>query len=132
MAGSNTPALILLGHGARDPEWRRPIDAIWKLVCEQAPGVRVSVAFHEFIGPSLAEAVAALQAAGHREIVVVPVFIAQGGHLRQEIPMQIDALRRRYPDCRLILESAVGESPLVQAAIATHCTDRIRTKGEKN
>jgi sirohydrochlorin cobaltochelatase len=134
MAGSlaRLPALILLGHGARDPEWRRPIDAIRTCLTERQLQTRVEIAFHEFIGPTLADTVALLHAAGHREIVVVPVFIAQGGHLRQEVPAQIESLRRRYPDCRFTLESAVGESPEVQDAIAAHCATLLESSRQKN
>jgi sirohydrochlorin cobaltochelatase len=132
MAGSLPPAIILLGHGARDPEWRRPIDAIYRALAELRPQIRVEIAFHEFIGPTLGDAVAMLCSAGHREIVVVPVFVAQGGHLRHEVPAEIASLGRRYPDCKLTLETAVGESAAVQRAIALHCATLIQSAPQKN
>lgn len=124
--------MILLGHGARDPEWRRPIDAIHQAIIESHPEVRAEIAFHEFIGPGLAESVAALYADNYREIVVVPVFIAQGGHLRREVPTEIETLRQRYPDCNLTLEPAVGESSAVQRAIAKHCGALLNARHQKN
>lgn len=124
--------MILFGHGARDPEWRRPIDAIHAAIIKTLPQVRVEIAFHEFIGPGLSEMVARLHADNHREIIVVPIFIAQGGHLRQEVPAEIESLRSRYPDCALTLEAAVGESSTVQRAIATHCAALLLSRHQKN
>ena len=124
-------ALVLFGHGARDPEWRRPIEGVLARMRSDLPEIRTEVAFHEFVGPTLGETVATLHAAGYRRIVVVPVFIAQGGHLRQEVPAKVEALRASYPDCRITLEKAVGEASVVQLAIATHCRDILAGKRQK-
>lgn len=132
MAGLESPAMILFGHGARDPEWRRPIDAVHRAVIERVPLGRVEIAFHEYLRPRLDEVVAALYAEGYREIVVVPVFIAQGGHLRREVPEVIETLQTRFRECRLTLEPAVGESVAVQGAIAAHCAALIDTERQKN
>lgn len=118
-------ALVLFGHGARDPEWRRPIEGVLARMREDLPDTRTELAFHEFVGPTLCETVAVLYEAGFRRIIVVPVFIAQGGHLRSEVPSEIESLRASYPDCVISLERAVGESPEVQSAIAAHCRELL-------
>jgi hypothetical protein len=43
--------------------------------------------------PSLADAIAELAATGVGAITVVPVFFGQGGHLRRDFPLLIDACR---------------------------------------
>ena len=55
-------AVILFGHGARDPEWSGPIERVRAAMRARQPELRVELAFLEFMHPSLAEAVASLHA----------------------------------------------------------------------
>ena len=110
-------AIILFGHGARDARWREPFDhltALWKV---QHSGVLVELAFLEMIQPSLEEAVATLSSAGVSEIVVVPVFFGQGGHLRNDFPVLLDACQEKFPEVALSATLAVGEDEAVLQAI---------------
>ncbi|MFY7857790.1 MAG: sirohydrochlorin chelatase, partial [Rubrivivax sp.] len=54
--------LILFAHGARDPRWSAPFEAVAAQVRAQRPGLSVRLAFLEFMSPSLPEAAAALHA----------------------------------------------------------------------
>lgn len=83
-----------------------------------APERRVDLAFLEFMTPTLPECVAALAEAGASSAVVVPMFIAQGGHLKRDLPELLGVLRARYPALRLALAPAIGESASVVAAMA--------------
>lgn len=118
-------ALILLGHGARDPAWAEPLCRVREQARALAPGVVVELAFLEFMTPTLENAVAALVTAGVRRIVVVPVFLAQGGHLKRDLPARIDTLRVSHPGCELEVSAAVGEDFGVIAAIAACALTRI-------
>jgi sirohydrochlorin cobaltochelatase len=111
-------ALILLGHGARDPAWARPLAAVRERLLADAPKLRIELAFLELMSPSLDEVVAQLAAVGCIAIVVLPMFIAQSGHLKRDLPLQLTNLRERFPELRLTLADAVGESALVQEAMA--------------
>ena len=112
------PALVLFAHGARDPDWARPILRVRDSVLAASPGARVEVAFLEFMTPDLATACAALVAEGANRITVVPLFIAQGGHLKKELPLMLDELRAHYPAVVFELTPPVGESDSVVAAMA--------------
>ena len=111
-------ALILFGHGARDPEWARPLQQIQAQIVAADPARPVAVAFLEFMTPTLPEQVARFVADGVEEIAVVPMFIAQGGHLKRELPVMLDELARHYPALCLRLTPAIGEHPAVLAAMA--------------
>ncbi|MDR2689104.1 MAG: CbiX/SirB N-terminal domain-containing protein [Azoarcus sp.] len=113
-------ALILLGHGARDPAWAQPLQRIREQVCVARPGIMVEVAFLELLTPLLEEAVAALVARGAECLCVLPVFLASGRHLKHDLPRRLDALGGRYPGCALRLAAAVGENAEIIAAIAAH------------
>lgn len=113
-------ALILFAHGARDPEWARPVQAVAQRLQRQNPDLTVAVAFLEFMAPTLPEAVAMLahQTQGLTQIDILPFFIAQGGHLRQDVPLMLEAIQREHPGLSLRLLPALGELPSVQDAMA--------------
>jgi sirohydrochlorin cobaltochelatase len=110
-------ALILFGHGARDVRWREPFDRLANLWKAQHPHVRVELAFLELMQPSLEEAIASQVAAGATEVVVVPVFFGQGGHLRNDFPVLLSSCQERFPDVQLSATPAVGEDEAVLQAI---------------
>ncbi|MBL8443966.1 MAG: CbiX/SirB N-terminal domain-containing protein [Zoogloeaceae bacterium] len=111
-------AVVLFGHGARDPEWARPMQRARGLLLESEPGLAVELAFLEFMQPTLAEAIDRLVADGVGRVTVVPVFLAQGGHLKKDVPVLVEEARVRHPQCEIRQVLAVGEADTVVAAIA--------------
>lgn len=119
-------AVVLFGHGARDPEWARPMQRTRAQLLALVPELRVELAFLEFMQPTLDSVVDALAAAGARRIAVVPMFIAQGGHLKSDVPNLVAAARARHPECEIVQALAVGEADSVIAAMAAYarrCVD---------
>jgi sirohydrochlorin cobaltochelatase len=110
--------LVLLAHGSKDPEWRRPFEQIALSVNKRLPAVSVAMAYLEH-GASLHEAVGALAAKGASSVRIVPVFLGHGGHVKEDLPRLLQAARSAYPDVRLVLERIVGEQPPVIEAIAS-------------
>lgn len=113
-------ALVLFGHGAREPEWARPIGRIREILLAADPERQVECAFLEYLSPSLGDCVTGLCGLGATDFVILPVFIAQGGHLKRQLPEMVAALRVQHPACRFELAAAVGEAESVCVAIARH------------
>jgi sirohydrochlorin cobaltochelatase len=113
-----TTALILFAHGARDPEWRVPFENIRSLVAARLPDAAVELAFLEIMRPALADAVAGVVRAGCTHIRIAPLFMAQGGHLKQDLPKLVDTLRKRFPGISFVLLPAVGDARPVLEAIS--------------
>ncbi len=113
-------ALILFAHGARDPEWASPLRRVCSIVQVQAPDLRVEPAFLEFMLPNLSDCAESLLSDGFERIIVLPMFIAQGGHLKKDIPRLIEDLRQRHPQARFELACAVGEAESIVQAMAAH------------
>ena len=117
---SQTPlsAILLFAHGARDPSWAEPFRRIVTRLGEKQPGIRVELAFLELMKPDLASAVAGLAAGGIGQITVVPLFLAQGGHLKEDLPRLLDDIRSHHPALRIDVTSAIGDSEDLTDAIA--------------
>lgn len=110
-------AIILFGHGARDSRWREPFDRLATMWQEQHPNTLVELAFLEMMQPSLGDAITGLVKKGSNEVVVVPVFFGQGGHLRNDFPILLEECQGKFPELKLSATSAVGEDVAVLQAI---------------
>ena len=110
--------LILFAHGARDPRWAEPFEQLKRKVEAARPGLPVALAYLEIMRPDLAAAADVLIAAGCRSLRIVPVFLGQGGHVRQDLPAIVATLAARHPAIPIALASAVGEHDTVLERIA--------------
>jgi sirohydrochlorin cobaltochelatase len=111
-------SIILFAHGARDPAWAGPLERLQAAVRLQAPDLDVRLAFLELMQPTLPEAIDAAVLDGARQISVVPVFLAQGGHVKREVPVLMQTARDRHPGVKITLQEALGETQRVIDAMA--------------
>jgi sirohydrochlorin cobaltochelatase len=111
-------AVILFGHGSRDPGWRKAIDAVASALQARAPDVQVRCAFLELSAPDLASAAGELAALGASGITVVPLFLGSGRHVREDLPGLVEQLRRQHPGIALRLQQPVGEDARVTDLLA--------------
>jgi len=109
--------LILFAHGARDPEWRVPVDALAALLRAAMPDARIDVAFLEFMTPGLPQVLEAAAAAGAGRVAIAPLFWAEGGHLKRELPELIEAAQARHPALRIERWPVLGASAEVLGAL---------------
>jgi sirohydrochlorin cobaltochelatase len=110
--------LVMLAHGARDARWSAPFEAVAEQVRAQRPGVPVRLAFLEFMQPDLVAAGTALAEAGCTQVVVLPLFLGAGGHVRKDVPALLAQLHQLHPQVQFTLQPAVGEAPELVAAMA--------------
>ena len=124
-------ALILFAHGARDPEWAAPLRRVGAAAHMEAPALRIELAFLEILEPALADCAETLIGEGFAHIIIVPMFIAQGGHLKRDLPQLVDDLRKRNPQVRFDLAGAIGEAESVVQAMARHVL-RLANRARSN
>ncbi len=120
-----TTGLILFAHGARDPRWAEPFERLRQKVESARPGMPVTLAFLELMAPSLGAATDALAARGCTSVRVVPIFLGQGGHVRQDLPRLVGEVRLRHPGVTFELQPAVGEDDMVLSTIAQVCVGGV-------
>ena len=111
----SSSAVILFAHGAREPEWAEPFESIRERL--RAAGTPVELAFLEFMSPSLDEAAARLADKGIGTVIIVPLFLAQGAHMKRELPAMVAKIRTRHAKTEFRVTSALGDSPEIVAAI---------------
>ena len=111
-------ALVLFAHGSRDPNWALPFKSIQALIREQAPDMPVELAFLELMQPGIQECLSVLAKQGVKRVSVVPIFLAAGRHLREDLPALIAPVQKQFPDLEIIVSTPIGDIPEFQAAIA--------------
>ncbi|MDH5340040.1 MAG: CbiX/SirB N-terminal domain-containing protein [Rubrivivax sp.] len=120
-----SPGLILFAHGARDPRWAAPFEAVAARIRADRPGLPVRLSYLELMSPDLPTAAAELVAEGCDEVTVLPLFLGAGGHVRRDLPVLVDGLRAAHPAVRWSLQPPVGELPALTAAMAQAALDAI-------
>ena len=108
--------IVLFAHGSREPEWSQPFET------HRTPAASgnflVELAYLERMKPTLEEAVALLASKGAKRVRIVPVFLGEGGHVREDLPKLAAAARARHPGVEIVLEQTIGERQEVTDAIA--------------
>ena len=102
-------ALVLFAHGARDAQWSEPFRAIRQAVATRRTDLTVELAFLELMQPALGDCVAQLVRNGHTRITVAPLFLAQGGHLKKDLPRLLKDLGTRHPAAEITVLAPIGE-----------------------
>ncbi|AJC21454.1 sirohydrochlorin chelatase [Pandoraea pulmonicola] len=117
--------IVLFAHGSRDPRWAEPFERLRETLRAQRPDAAVRLAYLELMTPSLGDAVAELAAEGCRAVTVVPVFLGQGGHVRRDLPVLVDACRQAHPGLTLRVSVPAGEDDSVLQALAAFCASEL-------
>ena len=108
-------SIVLFAHGSREPGWAQPFE---RIAAKLRHEFRVELAYLERMRPSLEEALTALIGEGAKRVRIVPVFLGEGGHVREDLPKLAAAARARHPGVEIILEQTIGERKEVTDAIA--------------
>jgi sirohydrochlorin cobaltochelatase len=116
-------AVILFGHGSRDPLWRLPIEEASRRTQALLPGALVRCAYLELTEPDLPTVVAEVVAAGAHQLRVVPMFLGVGRHAREDLPALVDTLQKQHADVLIQLAPAVGEDPRLLQLLAEIACD---------
>lgn len=111
-------AVILFGHGSRDPLWRLPMEMVAARLRSQQPGTPVRCAYLELDTPALPQAAAELVAEGATEVRIVPMFLGTGRHAREDLPKLLGQLQLEHPQVSFSLQKSVGEDDRVIDLIA--------------
>jgi sirohydrochlorin ferrochelatase len=95
------PALVIAAHGSRDPQFAQVIEAVASAVQLARPEIDVRIGYLDHGPPLLAD----IQTDG---VVVVPMLLASGYHVRVDIPAQAPGA---------VVAAAIGPDPLVAVAV---------------
>jgi sirohydrochlorin ferrochelatase len=115
-------AVVLLGHGSREPAARQYFLDLAEAVQSPSGSEFVEPAFLELCGPTFPETIATCAARGADRVVVVPVFLHPGRHVVRDVPRLVAEARAAYPQMEVLLAASLGDHPALRPLV----TDLVR------
>jgi len=126
------PALLIVGHGTRDPRGADEFHELVSLLRERDPDLLIEGGFIELSRPPVSECVSRLVSAGAREISAVPLMLLAAGHAKDDIPATLVREKMNHPGIDFHYGRALGIRPelltLMDERISTVITEE--EKGE--
>ena len=115
-------AIVIVDHGSRNGPANQVVEEIARLVQVRAgEQARVCFAHMEICEPSLPRAIDDCVAAGARQVVVQPLFLAPGRHATRDIPALVADAQRRHPGVAFELGRVIGADPLLADMVWARC-----------
>lgn len=102
-----TQTILLVGHGSRDPNGNKEIEAFaekWKI---QHADWRIEVCYIEFADILLDEGFDNA-AQNSSKVLVIPLILNAAGHVKMEIPEHLEKARHRHPNVEFIYGKHLG------------------------
>ncbi len=117
------PALLVVGHGSRDPRGAREFHELVSLLRERDLDLLIEGGFIELSRPPISECVSRLVADGAREISAVPLMLLAAGHAKDDVPATLVREKTNHPGIDFHYGRALGVRP----ELLTLMDERIST-----
>ncbi|MGD2215898.1 MAG: CbiX/SirB N-terminal domain-containing protein [Gemmatimonadales bacterium] len=101
--------LILVAHGSRDPKWRASVEEMTELLQSELGPDKLRLAYMDHTPPTLDDVMSEAVEAGVARVRVLPLFIANEGHVERDIRPVVDRLRRVHRSVEVELLAALGQ-----------------------
>src|SRR5918994_6274047 len=105
------PALLIVGHGSRDPRGAHEFHELVALVRERDLSLAVEGGFIELSRPPISECVSRLVENGARKIAAVPLMLLAAGHAKDDIPATLVREKMGHPKISFGYGRALGIRP---------------------
>jgi sirohydrochlorin cobaltochelatase len=104
-------ALLIVGHGSRDPRGAREFHDLVGLVRRRNPALMVEGGFIELSQPPISECVNQLAKCGAKNVAAIPLMLLAAGHAKDDIPATVVREKMNHPDMTFNYGRALGIRP---------------------
>jgi sirohydrochlorin cobaltochelatase len=104
-------ALLIVGHGSRDPRGEHEFQDLIRLVRRRNPSLTVEGGFIELSRPPISECVDRLADKGVRDVAAVPLMLLAAGHAKDDIPATLVREKTNHPGMSFRYGRALGIRP---------------------
>jgi sirohydrochlorin cobaltochelatase len=114
-------AVLLCGHGSRDPEAIREFELAAAALRPRLPELDFATGYLEFARPTIRDGLAILAARGARRILAIPGMLFAASHVKNDLPWEMNSFIADHPNVDVRLARDLGIDPKLLRAAA----DRI-------
>ena len=104
-------AYLIIAHGSKDEQANREFFRFMEHFRKAYPKRKAEGAFLEIAKPSIPDTIDALAGGGTKEIVVIPLMLFSGRHVKEHIPEILEKAKGRHPDLDFHYATPLGEHP---------------------
>lgn len=101
-------AVLMIGHGSRDPEGNREVREFVDSLRPQLGVPIIETCFLELELPTMRQGLEACVAKGATRVIVIPLMLFSAGHAKIHIPDEIDEIRKLYPHIEFVYGRPIG------------------------
>ena len=105
------PALLVVGHGSRDPRGAKEFHELLALIRGRNPHLSIEGGFIELSRPPISECVDRLVEGGARSVAAVPLMLLAAGHVKDDIPATLVREKMSHPGINFNYGRALGIRP---------------------
>ena len=105
------PALLVVGHGSRDPRGAKEFHELLAMIRGQNPRLSIEGGFIELSRPPISECVDRLAEGGARSVAAVPLMLLAAGHAKDDIPATLVREKMSHPGINFNYGRALGIRP---------------------
>ncbi|MER2000443.1 MAG: sirohydrochlorin chelatase [Lysinibacillus sp.] len=101
-------AVLYVGHGTR---LKKGVDEAVHFLQQTMQKIDIpiqEIAFLELVEPDIVEGVASCVAKGATTIAIVPILLLKAQHAKEDIPLEIDKAKQRFPNVRITVGEPFG------------------------
>jgi sirohydrochlorin cobaltochelatase len=114
-------AVLLCGHGSRDPEAITEFELAAATLRPRLPEFDFSTGYLEFARPTIHDGLALLAARGARRILAIPGMLLAASHVKNDLPWEMNSFIADHPTVDVRLGRDLG----IDATLLRAAADRI-------
>lgn len=111
-----------MAHGSRLKETEETMETIRGYVQEELGSSLVESAFLQFCEVDLNKGLMNLIDKGANDIKVVPYFLFEGVHIKEDIPEELETFKKDHPNVKITMGNTLG----ADRRLAGVLSDRVR------
>jgi sirohydrochlorin cobaltochelatase len=118
---TSEPAVLLCGHGSRDPQAIDEFEQAAAALRDRLRGRDFATGYLEFARPTISEALAGLRAGGASRILAIPGMLFAASHVKNDLPWEMNSFMAAHSGTEVRLGRDLG----IDAKLLDAAADRI-------
>lgn len=100
--------ILILAHGSREKSTESTLREIVAMIDKRVSSCVIETAYLQFSDVNLEAGLNKLVEQGVTEIKVIPYFLFEGVHIREDIPAELEVYKQQHPDLQISMGRTLG------------------------